>query len=160
MAAFVVGALMFALTQETETSPWYDVGAALFLGGLGVFALLLAMGWVIANIGSLPAGPNALVGMAGMVSVLLGMAVLSLTGAVSMARGQRVIEGDEPLLRIGLGLLGLGMVLIALAPPPAFTAAMASSVGDWIVRSSPLGWLARAVGAACGGYLVWRMVLA
>lgn len=168
MAAFVVGlmvvGLMFALTQETETSPWYDVGAALLFGGLGVLLLLSAIAWVIANIGSLPAGPNALVGMAGQVSMLLGVAMLMLTLVLSVVRGQRVIEGDEPLLRISLGLLGLGMVLIGLAPPPAFAAALASRVG-WIVEPFPrmravLALLGRAALAVSGGYIVWRVVVA
>ena len=163
-AAFFVGLLMAVLTLGTKASPWYEVGAALLFGGLGVILLIGTVAWALAEVRSHPVGPSALVGLAGTVSLMLGVAALMLALVVGVVRGERVIDGDEPALRISFGLLGLGLVLIGLAPPPSVAARIASSVApiaEWSPRMGWVsGWFLRAVCAASGVYLVWRVALA
>lgn len=122
------------------------------------------MAWVGPNIASTPAGPKAIIEVAATVSTVLGVIGLLPTAAVSGGRGEGTIEGDGPALRISLELVGLGIVLIGIAPPPdgARIASLVCAIVERSPRMRPvfklLAWLARAVNARSGGYLVVRVV--
>ena len=153
MIAFVVGGLMFMLTQATKASPWYNLGLALFFGGLGAVLLLSTTRWVFVTIRSLPSGPIAVVETAGIVSILLGVVARMMTFVISVASGRTVVEGDDPALRISLGLLALGVALMGVRtaafsrrPPSSHRRPDRAEVPAHAVDHCPCR-------SACSGYL-------